>query len=730
MHSGSIQRKTFTAAQNGHRKTKTMKNKFTFGALLVAATATMLSQGANAQTVLDYNAWISANNRETPYNDFSVNTNNRASVVTLWKQVYRPTTGTPLGWTGNVASGNAGTISDTFKWGAVSRLNYYRAMAGLGTRITLDQTWSQKDQAAALCMAAAQQVSHTITSSWPFYTTDAAAAALAGNLGPAFADPAVIDGWFLDDGGSATNDPSTNGNNWQVGHRRQLLSVGAATFGIGMTATPNGYNVAVAGCNTNTGYSNAPAPRDEFIAWPAPGFVPYKVVYPRWSIEWPAPIIQSKYGGNLHMDTDTTVTVTRNGQAVPVYSESLAYEDYGTKLTFTLLGCATGGDYDNATLPQLMVGIPNIATAQTSNPTLDEAGKKTQVLDYLDNIATPRFDYYPAVGTSGTLSELSLPSNRTLPDSTYHVKIANVHTNGTATTGTDAYGTYTYYVSEQLRTVEYDVTIIDPDAPTATAPVIVQQPVAKSGPSVTLAVGVSGGTIISGVAPSYQWYKGTSGNTGSPVTGGTASYLTVTPTSDSYWVRVTNTLGSVDSESVSSLAPVAVTTAPTGGHFSPLYPPTLTVAATGGGTLSYQWAKNGTPILGATSASYKPQAGLDASYSVTVTNGYTSASSSATVTWVQPPSAVSLSTTFATTVGAPITAYCSGENLRYQWYVLTLASMRWTPAGNGPTITAMPPAVKKGASFAFYYCVVSNDAGSQSSQLAIAMGAKAKKKKK
>lgn len=337
----------------------------------------------------------------------------------------------------------------------------------------------------------------------------------------------IIDDWMLESGGSATNDPVSAGNNWSVGHRRSLLSNGVATFFIGMTGTLGSSYTAVSDCNTDTGYSNAPAPRDELIAWPAPGYAPYKVVYPRWHAEWPSEIVAAKYGGNLHMDADTTVTVTRNGQSVPVYSESLAYGEYSRPLiTFTLLGCATGADYDNVTLPQLLLGGPNIATAQAGNSTLDAPGAKAQVLSLFDTLAIPRFDSYPAAGTSGTLNELGFSPTRTLPDAPYHVKIDNIHIRGVAATGSEAAGSYTYYTNEELMSVEYDVTVFDPEAPAATVPAIAQQVVTKTGTSTMLAVGVSGGTIISGNAPQYQWYKCASPNAGNAGPGSSvASYI-------------------------------------------------------------------------------------------------------------------------------------------------------------------------------------------------------------
>jgi hypothetical protein len=79
------------------------------------------------------------------------------------------------------------------------------------------------------------------------------------------------------------------------------------------------------------------------------------------------------------------------------------------------------------------------------------------------------------------------------------------------------------------------------------APTITAQPASKrihSGQSATLSV------IADGTAPlSYQWYLGNTGDTSTPISGATASsYTTPLLTGNaSYWVRVSNTVGTVDS---------------------------------------------------------------------------------------------------------------------------------------------------------------------------------------
>ncbi len=66
-----------------------------------------------------------------------------------------------------------------------------------------------------------------------------------------------------------------------------------------------------------------------------------------------------------------------------------------------------------------------------------------------------------------------------------------------------------------------------------------------SGSSVTLTVGAAGGSG----SPSYQWYAGMSGNVSALVAGATtASYTTpALSATASYWVRVSDSTGSVDS---------------------------------------------------------------------------------------------------------------------------------------------------------------------------------------
>jgi hypothetical protein len=100
-----------------------------------------------------------------------------------------------------------------------------------------------------------------------------------------------------------------------------------------------------------------------------------------------------------------------------------------------------------------------------------------------------------------------------------------------------------------------------------TSPVITVQPsdqTKQCGQTATLSV------TATGTAPlSYQWYRGSTSNTSNPISGATsASYTTpVLQETSTYWVRVSNGLGSTDSRTVT----VAVVPCPdllTNGDFS------------------------------------------------------------------------------------------------------------------------------------------------------------------
>ena len=115
------------------------------------------------------------------------------------------------------------------------------------------------------------------------------------------------------------------------------------------------------------------------------------------------------------------------------------------------------------------------------------------------------------------------------------------------------------------------------------------------GASTTLTV------VAAGTAPiSYQWYTGTSGNTGNPIAGATNASVTVSPTvNTSYWVRVSNSCNPTGNNSTTALVtvsancPAATITTQPGSVSAPIgTAATLKVVGTvTGTTIHYQWYK-------------------------------------------------------------------------------------------------------------------------------------------
>ncbi|TVR52258.1 MAG: DUF2341 domain-containing protein, partial [Puniceicoccaceae bacterium] len=249
-----------------------------------------------------------------------------------------------------------------------------------------------------------------------------------------------------------------------------------------------------------------------------------------------------------------------------------------------------------------------------------------------------------------------------------------------------------------------------------------------------LAVGGSGNLmpVVSGDEPmSYQWE--TSADPSGPwtaVPGGDSGILSFinAQTGDAGYYRllVENEVDEIASDPVQVWvweAPAIVTQPQdvTVGSGSPV---TLTVEASGGGPLSYQWRKDGEPISGATGASYTlSSASLSASgvYTVEVSSPVGSVvSDSATVTVGIPPRFLTQpkSLTRADGDSAIFSVSLSGsEPMTVDWQFQAGGSGDFASLGvHTPTLTLNDVS---GADTGAYRVVVSNDYGSRTSEEAV-----------
>jgi Abnormal spindle-like microcephaly-assoc'd, ASPM-SPD-2-Hydin/Immunoglobulin domain/Immunoglobulin I-set domain len=249
-----------------------------------------------------------------------------------------------------------------------------------------------------------------------------------------------------------------------------------------------------------------------------------------------------------------------------------------------------------------------------------------------------------------------------------------------ATTNSDNGASFTVSVNDSVTGVTSNsATLTVTAAPVA--PSITTQPLSKSvtaGQTATFTVTATGTATLN-----YQWKKN-----GGAISGATsASYTTpATSISDngaSFTVTVSNSTGSATSNPATlsvTAAPVApsITAQPASKSVTAGQTAAFTVGATGTGTLTYQWKKNGSAISGATTASYTTPAATvsdnGASFTVTVGDaGGSTTSNAATLTVTAAPVAPSItaqpaSTSVTAGQTAAFTVGATGTGtLTYQW---------------------------------------------------------------
>ena len=235
----------------------------------------------------------------------SVDTADRAAVAQFYR-LYMAANLVPSDWSGSVSNCQAGSTGADYKAATLQQVNFFRAMAGVPAEVSLDSDFSAKAQQAALIMSRNETLSHFPASNWSCYTADGSEAAGKSNLALGSAGPYAIKG-YMDD---------TGANNTVVGHRRWIIYPQTKLMGTGDVT-----NAAKGGWNANAlwvqdGNFGGPRPagvRDDFVAWPPPGYVPYDLVPARWSLSYPDAAFSS-----------ASVSVTRDGQSVAVQLEPLA----------------------------------------------------------------------------------------------------------------------------------------------------------------------------------------------------------------------------------------------------------------------------------------------------------------------------------------------------------------------------------------------------------------------
>jgi len=258
----------------------------------------------------------------------------RDMAVNLFSGLLLPPRDVPAGFTGDVSTCNAGAISAERLVALTRQINYFRLMAGAPEAANLP-SMNHYAQAAAGLMGANRKLDHFPTSDWKCFSADGAFGAEHSNLAMSMVhfDPEWRNGgWILGDRTTTIENLMRDDgpNNMPVGHRHWLLGPVQAHFGIGEVRfvvddypeIPNSALEYFAGAVTTLNpdddryWNEWPRLRDGFLAWPPAGYVPYPVVFSRWSLHFP-PQYDSGYGVEVHLD-EANVQMWIDGVEVPL----------------------------------------------------------------------------------------------------------------------------------------------------------------------------------------------------------------------------------------------------------------------------------------------------------------------------------------------------------------------------------------------------------------------------
>ncbi len=288
----------------------------------------------------------------------------------------------------------------------------------------------------------------------------------------------------------------------------------------------------------------------------------------------------------------------------------------------------------------------------------------------------------------------------------------------------DSGATFTVRITNNFGQVTSNAATLTVQDVGVTAPVITQQPADQSGAigqTVTFSIQASGGSL------SYQWYRN-----GQAVPGATSSTWskTIVAADNSMAVQcyVSNSAGEVRSLWVKlnlvgspTINPPVIVQAPANATASIDTTAYFAVQATSSVAMTYQWLRNGQPIVGATAAAYNhfvQASDNGAQFSVVVTNSAGSVTSAAATLTVQSTSAPAITGQPASTTVAPgatvsfsVTATGTAP-LSYQWY-------RNGTLINGATAATYSFVAQVADNTARYTVRVSNSAGSVTSGEAV-----------
>jgi len=207
------------------------------------------------------------------------NPQNRAESLAFYHTNYLIKNPPAINWTGSHATCDPGTTNPAFQQAVLQRINYFRAMAGVPAEVTFSTASNQRAQAAALMMSVNGALNHKPPKSWTCYTSLGYEGASSSNLYLGVYGWDAITGYMKDPGDF----------NHAVGHRRWILYPQTQVMGTGdIPPVSDFWSSNALRVFDDHMWDPRPQTRDDFVAWPPPGYVPYPVVFARWSFSYPA----------------------------------------------------------------------------------------------------------------------------------------------------------------------------------------------------------------------------------------------------------------------------------------------------------------------------------------------------------------------------------------------------------------------------------------------------------
>jgi hypothetical protein len=199
-------------------------------------------------------------------------------------------------WNGSVDNCQPGTLPDSVHAKVLTRLNYFRRLAGVPDNCVFSKELNAHCQAAALMMTANNDLSHGPPKDWKCFINEGAIGAGNSNLSLGYGGSEALTGQVEDDGG----------NNGGVGHRRWILFPYRRVYGHG--STDNAMALwALGGQNTNEPEEIWSKYTSAYVAWPPEWFCPAPLAPGRWSL--------SRYDADF---SEATVQMFQNGKEIEV----------------------------------------------------------------------------------------------------------------------------------------------------------------------------------------------------------------------------------------------------------------------------------------------------------------------------------------------------------------------------------------------------------------------------